>query len=196
MSSNWITQLLLILCLQMAVIAIARNDPTNYVEETIEAKDTHEKKPVLKKTRNNFDVSAYYRLTNAFKGSRLALDVDEQTNNYDLKLNPISDRESQHWHFVPLGNGVYSLRTRSFGDEYSLDIINDGKNTIPHLAKTGQYTGQFWHLVRRSDGTYNMWNDFTTQDKLLGVIPSSGVAKMLPKAASEAKQRWRFVKIE
>ena len=28
-------------------------------------------------------------------------------------------------------------------DEYSLDIVNDGENTIPHLTKTGRYTGQF-----------------------------------------------------
>lgn len=48
-----------------------------------------------------------------------------------------------------------------------MDVINDGTNTTPWLAATGNYSGQLWTLAPWGDGTYKLTNDFTGPGKSL-----------------------------
>jgi len=34
------------------------------------------------------------------------------------------------------------------GPSRSLDVINDGKNTELQMANTGNFTGQFWTVIK------------------------------------------------
>ncbi|UJR16748.1 hypothetical protein I4U23_003648 [Adineta vaga] len=149
----------------------------------------------IEKLSDEIDTSYYYRLMNALSGSEFALGIDDRSKTFGLKMNPVSDRASQFWRFVHLDDNVYSLRTRSFADQYALDIINNGINTTPHLALTGYYTGQRWHLIRENDGTFRLWNEFTTENMFFGVNPSNQVAQMSRKNNAQVSQRWNIVKI-
>lgn len=40
----------------------------------------------------------------------------------------------------------YRLTTLWQGEGLSLDIVNDGTNTTPLLAKTGNFSGQLWKV--------------------------------------------------
>src|SRR5258708_23151254 len=61
----------------------------------------------------------------------------------------------------------YALATTYLGECFSPDVINDGNNTAPCLAATGEYTGQMWTLTPWPDGTYRLTNGFTGPDTSL-----------------------------
>jgi hypothetical protein len=113
-----------------------------------------------------FDTSYYYRLTNGYLGAGQSLDVIPDGSGH-LMMAPTGDYSGQHWKLVDMGSGKYALRTMYLGDDFSLDVINDGKDNSPWLAKTGNFSGQFWSLVPWGDGTYMLTNDFTGPAKHL-----------------------------
>ena len=71
------------------------------------------------------------------------------------------------WKLVDVGGGKYAFRTLYLGDDLSLDIINDGIDTTPCLAQTGNCSGQSWSVTEWGDGTYKLTNDFTGPAKSL-----------------------------
>lgn len=115
--------------------------------------------------------TAYYRLTNQYNGQSLSLDVIGGTT--DLTMAPTGDFSGQYWRIIPFPNqtGKFYLRTMYKGDEYSLDITNDQYKT-PHLASTGNFTGQMWTLNNEGD-IFKLSNDFTGPSVFLDVYSQS-----------------------
>jgi len=117
--------------------------------------------------------SIYYRLTNDYNGPTWALDVVPDGSG-ELSIARSGNFSGQYWRLVPVpgASKKYYLRTLYKGDEYSLDIINDGTNDKVHLAKTGNFTGQFWTLTKvNPDGTtFRLSTDFTGPERFLDVF--------------------------
>jgi hypothetical protein len=141
------------------------------------------------------DCSYYYRMMNTYSGPLLALDVDSNGSTYAVKMASISDDAGQYWRCIHLGNNDYNLRTRFLKDQYSLDIVNDGTNTKPHMAKSGGYTGQRWHFTRQDDGTFKLSNDFTGNSKFLDVYSNIQFGQMSNSNVDYTGQHWTFKKI-
>ncbi|MEL7145621.1 MAG: hypothetical protein AAFO69_04575 [Bacteroidota bacterium] len=59
----------------------------------------------------------------------------------------IGSRSNDLWKITPIGNGYFRLVNQSRPDR-SLDVINDGANDKIQLAKTGNYTGQYWKVTK------------------------------------------------
>jgi hypothetical protein len=114
--------------------------------------------------------TAYYRLTNSYNGPSWSLDVVGGTT--DLNIAHSGDFSGQYWKLVPVSghSNKFNLRTMYRGDEYSLDITNDANKT-PHLAATGNYSGQIWTLTVTNVGdTFKLSNDFTGPSTFLDVF--------------------------
>jgi hypothetical protein len=114
----------------------------------------------------SIDTSHYYRLTNTFLGTSESLDVIPD-GSHRLRMFTSGNYSGQYWKLVSLGAGKYSLHTQYLGDDFALDVINDGVNTTPHLAPTGDFSGQSWTLSPWGDGTYKLTNDFTGPEMAL-----------------------------
>ena len=104
------------------------------------------------------DTTHYYRLTNNYLGANSALDVTPNGSGR-LMMAAVGAFSGQYWRPVDLGGGKYAFRTLYLGDNLSLDIINDGVNTTPWLAETGNYSGQSWSIAEWGDGTCKLTND-------------------------------------
>lgn len=142
--------------------------------------------------------SHHYRLTNAFLGPRwsLAVDVREDTAAGGKRLTMVrsdsSDR-SQIWKLVAVGQRRYKLQTVRLGSRYSLDVINDARDDTPHLARTGDFSGQSWTLRPWGDGTYRLINDFTGSDK--GLDTYSGSRDLFLGIGNTSGQHWRLTRV-
>src|SRR6266478_616542 len=66
----------------------------------------------------------------------------------------------------------YRLTNSFLGAGQSLDVIPDGSCHLK-MAQTGNYSGQFWTLALRGDGTYKLTNDFTGPGKSLDTYSDS-----------------------
>ena len=63
-----------------------------------------------------------------------------------------------------------SLRNRFTGSAKCLDIINDGQNDKLKLAACGNFSGQHWFVLKRSDGFFELRTEFTGQGRCLDII--------------------------
>ena len=97
------------------------------------------------------------------------------------------------WRPVDLGGGKYAFRTLYLGDNLSLDIINDGVNTTPWLAETGNYSGQSWSIPEWGDGTYKLTNDFTGPTNSLDTSRDTHAPFM--GTGDHSGQHWTLTKI-
>ncbi|TFK33939.1 hypothetical protein BDQ12DRAFT_727366 [Crucibulum laeve] len=114
--------------------------------------------------------TVYYRLTNAFNGTSKALDTNNDRSG-SVHMADTGNFSGQYWKLVPVAgsSSKFYLRNTYLGDDFSLDVINDGTNDQVHLAATGNFTGQFWTLNRISVNgtTFKLTNDFTGPNKFL-----------------------------
>jgi len=100
----------------------------------------------------------------------------------------------QYWNPVDLDGGKYAFRTLHLGDDFSLDIINDGVNTTPCLAQTGNYSGQYWSVTEWDDGTCKLTNDFTGPAKSLDTY--SDTHALFMDTGDHTGQHWILTKID
>ena len=107
-----------------------------------------------------------YRLTNLFTGYALALDVVNDagpTSSGKLQMAASGSFSGQYWHFVPnpsSASSTYALYTQFLGPNKRLDVYGDDK-TKPHLADSGNYSGQIWTISSWGDGTWRLTNDYS-----------------------------------
>lgn len=175
--------------------ASANNTSTNTT--TVPATTSNTKPTVstgISTSSNNvFNENNYYRLTNAWLGEGMSLDLYCKGEVCEPRMSETVNSTGQKWKIKNVGNNTYVLSTKgkgeskilecfsgenqdkplvkngsgysggawmitSAGDGYyritnswlngkSLDIINDGKNDKIQVAKTGQYSGQFWKIT-------------------------------------------------
>ncbi|MBC7777248.1 MAG: RICIN domain-containing protein [Phycisphaerae bacterium] len=92
------------------------------------------------------------------------------------------------------GKKFYRLTTQWQGDDKSLDIVNDGKNNNQlQLAKTGNYSGQYWKITPISGGYYRLTTYWQGDDKSLDVINDGKNNKLhLAKTGNYSGQYWKI----
>ncbi|WP_163992879.1 hypothetical protein [Pyxidicoccus caerfyrddinensis] len=83
----------------------------------------------------------------------------------------------------------YRLTTLWQGEGMSLDIINDGRNNTPILAKTAVVSGQLWKLMPEANGTWRL----VTQWRGVGLslANTAGNRPLLVNTAAAPEQLWR-----
>jgi hypothetical protein len=95
------------------------------------------------------DSNFYYKLSTAFRGPGLVLDViNGGPQNNMTRLERSQEVTGQFWRIAPAGGGYYRLTTLFRGSTMCLDIHNGGPlNDQPHLAQCANFSGQFWTLT-------------------------------------------------
>ncbi|MFP2929733.1 hypothetical protein ACLESO_31975 [Pyxidicoccus sp. 3LG] len=83
----------------------------------------------------------------------------------------------------------YRLTTQWRGDGLSLDIINDGKNNTPILAKTAMVSGQLWKLLPEANGAHRLVTQW--RGKGLSLANTAGNQPLLVDTAVAPEQLWR-----
>ncbi|RKH92938.1 RICIN domain-containing protein [Corallococcus sp. AB038B] len=83
----------------------------------------------------------------------------------------------------------YRLTTQWQGDGMSLDIVNDGKNTTPILAKSGNFAGQLWKLMPEAGGAYRLVTQWRGNG--LSLANTAGNRPLLVNTAVAAEQLWK-----
>lgn len=85
----------------------------------------------------------------------------------------------------------YRLRNSLSG--YALDVINDGKENkdgFIQLAKEGDFSGQYWQINPRPDGTYQIRNLFLGPNRALDVFGDDKTKPHLAEAGYYSGQFW------
>lgn len=88
----------------------------------------------------------------------------------------------------------YRLTTNFRGPSMSLDVVNGGEfNNMVHLADTGKYSGQSWHLSPTGDGYYRLSTDFRGRGMCLDVFNGGAFNNMvhMVTCADFSGQMWR-----
>ncbi|KAH0551454.1 hypothetical protein GP486_007333 [Trichoglossum hirsutum] len=111
----------------------------------------------------SFDSNAWYRLTNRYLGTSIALDViNDGLNDTEglLTMAPSADYSGQYWQLLPQSSGTFKLRTMFLGPDRVLDVY-ENDSAKPHLAIAGNYSGQNWMVERWGDGTWKLSNAYS-----------------------------------
>ena len=96
------------------------------------------------------DPGFYYKLSTEFRGPDMSMDVfNGGPKNNQARLDRDQDVSGQNWRFAPTGDGSFRLTTEFRGPRMCLDI-NPPTNRA-ELRPCGNYTGQFWQIVRSGD---------------------------------------------
>lgn len=103
--------------------------------------------------------TTYYRLTNKFlekTGKVLTLDNQDR-----LMMAADTSSDRQKWHLVKEGNR-YRIYNKALGEGKAMD--SDTKK--PHMAKKGNYSGQFWYFTAQGSW-YRLSNSYQGINKVL-----------------------------
>jgi hypothetical protein len=133
--------------------------------------------------------TGFYRLTTAWKGDGISLDVFNGGVNYQLQLAPTGNYSGQLWKITALGGGYYRLTTMWQGDGQSLDVVNDGVNNKLQLAPTGNYGGQQWKITDLGGGYYRLTTAWQGDGKSLDGVqlaPTGNYSGQLWKISAQA----------
>ena len=109
--------------------------------------------------------SQWYRLTNAFTGPNVALDIVNDNGTASsgvLQMSPSGNVSGQYWQLTPYpstSSTTYALFTLFLGANKRLDVYSNG--TTPYLADAGNHSGQVWTISPWGDGTLLLWNQYS-----------------------------------
>lgn len=96
----------------------------------------------------------HFQLSTMWLGANKVLEVKSDGNTVQLnakaKTRWYSKPYNQYWDITPESiDSTYRITNVWRGPAYSLDIINDTiNNSLPTLASSGYYSGQFWRLTK------------------------------------------------
>ena len=93
------------------------------------------------------------------------------------------------------GAAYYRLTTKWQGEGKSLDIINDGKNNQPILAKTGNYSGQAWQITKVGADTYTLTTKWQGPTKKLDCIKGPNQNRPMLNKSKNSGSVWKIVPI-
>ena len=89
----------------------------------------------------------------------------------------------------------YRLTTEWQGDNKSLDIVNDGKNNQPILAKSEDVASQLWKITPVTGGFYRLTTQWQGDGKSLDIVNDGKNNKpVLAKTDSVSGQSWKITK--
>lgn len=87
----------------------------------------------------------------------------------------------------------YRLTTMWQGECKSLDIVNDGQNNKPILAKTGHFSGQHWKIAPASGGHYRLTTEWQGEAKSLDIVnDGTNNRPILAATGDYSGQYWRI----
>ena len=90
----------------------------------------------------------------------------------------------------------YRLTTQFQGDGKSLDVINDANKDKLTLAKTGNFSGQFWKFTPLGNGWHRVTSQFQGDAKSLDVINDGKNDKLtLAKTGNVSGQYWKITEL-
>jgi hypothetical protein len=119
-----------------------------------------------------------YKLSTQFRGTGMPLDVfNGGPKNNQARLDNDQDVTGQRWRLLPAENGSYRLTTEFRGPGMCLDI-NPPTNR-PELRACGNYSGQFWQIVR-SGNWMRLTTTFRGPDMCLDIDPDSNQPELRP----------------
>lgn len=88
-------------------------------------------------------------------------------------------------------NKFYRISNQWQGPSKSLDIVNDGRNNRVALAKTGNYTGQYWKIIPNGDGSFRLYTQWQGPGKSLDVLNEGSKNQiMLANSGEYSGQVW------
>ena len=143
--------------------------------------------------------SQWYRLTNAFIGPNLSLDVvndDGTASSGVLQMSPSGNFSGQYWQLTPYpssSSSTYALFTWFLGPNKRLDVYGNDV-TKPHLADAGDYSGQIWTISPWGDGTWQLWNQYSGRGLHLDTYSDTKVPFM--DDGDHTGQHWTFTSIQ
>ncbi|KAF9522635.1 hypothetical protein CPB83DRAFT_864200 [Crepidotus variabilis] len=144
-------------------------------------------------------IGKWYRLTNAYTGAGLALDVvnDAGTSSSGtLQMASAGAFSGQYWQleYNPASStSTYALFTQFLGETKRLDVYGDDA-TKPHLAAGGSYSGQIWTIAAWGDGTFRLSNAFSGSNMFLDVYSDTQIPFL--EAAEHSGQHWTFTPLD
>lgn len=142
-----------------------------------------------------FDPNLHYRLSTAFRGPGMSLDIHNGGDRNDMAhLAQSGSYSGQHWRIVPRNAEWFELRTAFRGDHVCLDVYNGGeRNLMPHMANCADVSGQFWKLVATGDGYYRIQNMFGGNGRCLDIFNGGSYdnGPHLTDCAAFSGQAWR-----
>lgn len=141
------------------------------------------------------DTGYYYLLKNVFAGDDKALDILLTKTVYLPQMKPISSESSQQWYFVAAYNGSYRIQNHQLGEGFSLDVIPIEPRDKVRMAGTGEYFGQYWTLHPSKDGSYRLYNEYTTQSKFLDISSDNFLAHLSDATKQYLGQQWHLEKL-
>jgi len=137
------------------------------------------------------DPGSYYKLTTQFRGTGMPMDVfNGGPRNNQARLDRDQDVSGQNWRFIPTGDGSWRLTTEFRGSRMCLDI-NPPTNR-PELRPCGNYTGQFWQIVREG-GWVRFTTTFRGPDMCLDIDPDRNQPELRP-CGNYSGQLWRLAR--
>ena len=142
--------------------------------------------------------SQWYRLTNAYTGPNIALDVVNDNGTASsgiLQMAPSGNFSGQYWQLIPYpsaSSNTYALFTSFLGPNKRLDVYGNDA-TKPHLSDAGNYSGQIWTISPWGDGTWRLWNQFSGSSLHLDVYSDTKVPFMGD--GDHTGQHWTFTPI-
>ncbi|KAJ5464465.1 uncharacterized protein N7458_000151 [Penicillium daleae] len=110
------------------------------------------------------DSKSWYKIKSPEKPGS-ALDVvnnGNQQRDGTLQMAAEGNVSGQYWQLRPskTTSGQYNLCTMWLGTGMSLDVYGNDK-TRPHLAASGNYSGQQWHVDKQTNGTWKLSNSYS-----------------------------------
>jgi hypothetical protein len=112
------------------------------------------------------DSRIWYRLTNE-GAPGLSLDIVNDgsgTPSGKLQMATTANVSGQYWSIRRHNaSDAYYLSALYQGPNFHLDVYGDDK-TKPHLAASGNHSGQKWKMRKWVDGTYNLSNEYSGED--------------------------------
>ena len=139
------------------------------------------------------DPNFYYKLSTQFRGPDMPMDVfNGGPKNHQARLDRDQDVSGQNWRFMPTGDGSYRLTTEFRGPKMCLDI-NPPTNR-PELRACGNFTGQFWQVVRSGDGV-RLTTAFRGPRMCLDIDPDSNQPELRP-CGDFSGQSWTLTRTD
>lgn len=109
-------------------------------------------------------------LYNSFLGKDKVLTLDGSNRLMMAAVDREHDNTRQQWRLQQQSNGTYRIWSMALGEGMNID----SDTAKPHMAKMGNYSGQFWTLDPSSNGWYRLYNSYQGPAKVLDTYNGPG----------------------
>lgn len=93
--------------------------------------------------------NGYYRIVNSEYPSSCLDIINDGKNNNQVTLAGMQNYSGQFWKITSLADGAFVRFTSLWhGENYSIDVLNNGENKELVMNTTANYSGQWWKLTK------------------------------------------------